>query len=282
MDKPAAPACGRMDTMSAQLTLPGLPARLNRSWRQLAAGFCFLIFWLCAIVVGTLLIPAARLFARGPARRAAVSRAIIRGGMRLFWWTMLTLRLFRCEIRGLEHLRGERILVVANHPTLIDAVLLLGLVEDAVVVAKRALAENPITGPAVSAAGYIVNSEGPALVAEAAQTFARGGRVLVFPESTRTPPGSPVRLQRGAANIAVRTGCKVVAVTIRVSNPLLYKGAPWHAMPLEMPRFDVEVQPPFEVGEIVAAHDSLALAARDLNDRLQRFYDTEMAASGAA
>jgi hypothetical protein len=35
------------------------------------------------------------------------------------------------------------------------------------------------------------------------------------------------------------------------------------------------------VGGIVAAHESLALAARDLNERLQQFYDTEMAASGA-
>ncbi|HUL65064.1 MAG TPA: lysophospholipid acyltransferase family protein, partial [Burkholderiaceae bacterium] len=204
------------------------------------------------------------------------------GGMRLFWRTMLILRLFDCEVRGAEHLAGERLLIISNHPTLIDAVLLLGLIRNAVVVAKPALAESLVTGPAVAAAGYIVNTEGPALVAAAAQTFARGGRVLIFPESTRTPPGQPVRLQRGAANIAVRTGCRVVVVTIRVSNPLLYKGAAWHEMPLEMPRFDVEVRPPFEVGEIVAAHESLALAARDLNDRLQELYDTEMAAGGAA
>jgi 1-acyl-sn-glycerol-3-phosphate acyltransferase len=234
------------------------------------------------MVVGSLLIPLARLLTPGAERRQAVSRSIIRGGMRLFWRTMLVLRLFRCEVRGLEFLSGDRLLVVANHPTLIDAVLLLGLVKDAVVVAKRALAENPVTGPAVTAAGYIVNADGPVLVAQAARTFARGGRVLVFPESTRTPPGQPVRLQRGAANIAVRTGCRVVMVTIRVSNPLLYKGAAWHEMPLEMPRFEVEIRPPFEVGEIVAAHDSLALAARELNDRLQQFYDTEMAAGGAA
>jgi len=268
--------------MDIEMTLPGLPARLNRHWRQLAAGFSFVVFGVGAMVVGSLLIPIARLLTPGAERRQAVSRSIIRGGMRLFWRTMLVLRLFRCEVRGLEFLSGDRLLVVANHPTLIDAVLLLGLVKDAVVVAKRALAENPVTGPAVTAAGYIVNADGPVLVAQAARTFARGGRVLVFPESTRTPPGQPVRLQRGAANIAVRTGCRVVMVTIRVSNPLLYKGAAWHEMPLEMPRFEVEIRPPFEVGEIVAAHDSLALAARELNDRLQQFYDTEMAASGAA
>jgi 1-acyl-sn-glycerol-3-phosphate acyltransferase len=268
--------------MEIEMTLPGLPARLNRHWRQVAAGFCFVVFGIGATLVGSVVIPLALLFTRGAERRQAVSRAVIRGGMWAFWRLMLILRLFRCEVRGLEHLNGERLLIVANHPTLIDAVLLLSLVRDAVVVAKRSLAENPVTGPAVMAAGYIVNGEGPALVAEAARTFARGGRVLVFPESTRTLPGQPVRLQRGAANIAVRTGCRVVAVTIRVSNPLLYKGAAWYEMPLEIPRFEVEARPPFEVEEIVAAHESLALAARDLNDRLQQLYDTEMAASGAA
>jgi 1-acyl-sn-glycerol-3-phosphate acyltransferase len=268
--------------MLVEMNPAALAARLNRHWRQLAAGFSFIVFGVGAMLVGSIIIPVARLFTRGAARREQVSRAIIRGGMRLFWRAMLILRLFRCDLRGIEHLTGERLLIVANHPTLIDAVLLLGLVKDAVVVAKPSLAANPVTGPAVAAAGYIVNAEGPALVAAAAQVFARGGCVLVFPESTRTPPGQPVRLQRGAANIAVRTSCRVVAVTIRVSNPLLFKGAAWHEMPLDLPRFDVEVRQPFEVGEIVAAHDSLALAARELNDRLQQLYDTEMAASGAA
>jgi len=268
--------------MAAEMPLPTLPSRLNRHWRQLAAGFCFIVFGVGALVVGSLIIPAARLFTPGAERRRAVSRSVIRGGMRAFWRTMLILRLFRCDVRGLEHLDADRVLIIANHPTLIDAVLLLGLIKDAVVVAKRELAENLVTGPAVAAAGYIVNADGPAMIAEAARVFARGGRVLVFPESTRTPPGGLVRVQRGAANIAVRTGCRVVTVTIRVSNPLLYKGAAWHEMPLELPRFEVEVKAPFEVGGIIAAHESLALAARDLNERLQEFYDTEMAASGAA
>lgn len=268
--------------MGPEGAAPGLGARLHRRWRQLAAGFCFLVFGCGAVVVGSLVLPAVRLIERDPERRQRTSRAVIRGGMRAFWRTMLVLRLFRCRVHGAAHLAAERILVVANHPTLIDAVLLLSLVENASVVAKPSLAANLLTGPAVRAAGYIVNAEGPALVAEAAGEFARGGRLLLFPETTRTPPGGPIRLQRGAANIAVRTGCRVVAVTIRVSNPLLYKGAAWHAMPLELPRFDIDVRAPFEVAEVVAANDSLALAARDLNDRLQQLYDTEIAPSGAA
>jgi len=32
----------------------------------------------------------------------------------------------------------------------------------------------------------------------------------------------------------------------------------------KLPRFEVEIRPPFEVGEIVAAHESMALAAREI------------------
>jgi len=261
---------------------PSLAGRLQRRWRQLAAGFAFLAFGVGALVVGGLVLPALKLSERDPLRRQRASRAVIRRGMGWFWHGMVGLGLFRCTVRGAEHLAADRILIVANHPTLIDAVLLLGLVENACVVAKPSLAANPVTRPAVRAAGYIVSAEGPVLVAEAARELGQEGRLILFPESTRTPPGGPIRLQRGAANIAVRTGCRVVAVTIRVSNPLLYKGAAWHQMPMSLPRFDVDIRAPIEVAEVVAAHDSLALAARDLNDRLQQLYDTEIAASGAA
>jgi hypothetical protein len=168
--------------MLVEMNPAALAARLNRHWRQLAAGFSFIVFGVGAMLVGSIIIPVARLFTRGSVRREQVSRAIIRGGMRLFWRAMLILRLFRCDLRGIEHLTGERLLIVANHPTLIDAVLLLGLVKDAVVVAKPSLAANPVTGPAVAAAGYIVNAEGPALVAAAAQVFPRA------PERRRASP----------------------------------------------------------------------------------------------
>ncbi|HUL64292.1 MAG TPA: hypothetical protein VLW55_06720, partial [Burkholderiaceae bacterium] len=61
------------------MTLPGLPARLHRSWRQLAAGVCFVAFAVGAMVVGSVIIPVARLLAPGVERRRDVSRAVIRG-----------------------------------------------------------------------------------------------------------------------------------------------------------------------------------------------------------
>jgi 1-acyl-sn-glycerol-3-phosphate acyltransferase len=268
--------------MASETGVAGLAARLNRLWRQAASAVSFLIFGLSAAVFGLVLVPLVRLLVRDLGRRQRVVRSGVQLGMYAFWRLMTFFGLFRYELHGTEHLSERGVLIVANHPTLIDAVLLLGIVEDAAVVAKQALAASPITGATVAAAGYVVNDDGPAMVEAAARELARPGRVLVFPESTRTPRGGPVRLQRGAANIAVRTGCRVVVVTIRVSHPLLYKGAAWYDMPMAVPHFEVRVLPPFDVGPIVAAHESIALAARELNERLQRLYDSEMVARESA
>jgi 1-acyl-sn-glycerol-3-phosphate acyltransferase len=261
---------------------PSLGERLHRRWRQLASGLCFSIFGLFGLLYSVVLIPLAAVWMRDPQARRRRARGLIRAAMHGFWRTMQALGLFRCTVVGAEHLTAPGILIVANHPTLIDAVLLLGLIDNGACVAKRALARNRITGPALKAAGYIVSDDGPAMVEAAARELAQGGRLLVFPESTRTPLGGPLIFQRGAANIAARTGCRVVTVTIRVSEPLLYKGAPWYRMPMRVPRFDVRVQPGFETTAVVARSGNPALAARDLNARLQAIFETELGAGGPA
>lgn len=247
-------------------------AQLNRRWRQIASGLCFLLFGSGALTLGVLAPPVLKLFVRDPRRRQQRMRALIRGGMRFFWGCMRAVGVLSYSVRGAEHLAQPRLVVVANHPTLVDAVLLLGLIDNAVCIAKEALGRNPFVGPALRAAGYIINDDATAMTEAARAALQGGARLLVFPESTRTKPGAPVRFQRGAAQIAVRAESRVATVTIRVSQPFLHKGTSWHDMPPAVPHFDVEVQPPIEVAPIVSASRSPALAARELNQRMQQSY----------
>lgn len=256
--------------------------RTNRLWRQVAAAVSFALFGISAALLSLVLAPLLRLFVRDPDRRQRLMRVSIRCACGWFWAVMRALRLFDCRVAGAEHLRRDRIIVIANHPTLIDAILLLSLVENAVVIAKSALSRNLFVGPLLRAAGYVVNDDGVAMLDAASLALAQGGRVVIFPESSRTPTDGTIRLRRGAAQLAIRTGCPVVAITIRVSSPLLYKGAAWHQMPLDRPRFDVVVCPAQEIAPFRQSDRPVALAARELNERLQRFYETELSRSGCA
>ena len=96
------------------------------------------------------------------------------------------------RIDGAEILRQERgCLVVANHPTLIDYVLLASVMPETDCLVKSALLKNPFLGGVVRAADYLINSEAETLLPRCQQRLAQGDTILIFPEGTRTKPGYP-------------------------------------------------------------------------------------------
>ena len=106
--------------------------------------------------------------------------------MRTYVGSMRALRLIDLEVIGLERVPAPGSLLVANHPSLIDALILLGHVEDGVVVAKRSLQVNPFTWGGIRGADYVVNADPQALIDECRARIAAGETLILFPECTRT------------------------------------------------------------------------------------------------
>jgi 1-acyl-sn-glycerol-3-phosphate acyltransferase len=150
-------------------------------------------------------------------------------------------------VHGIERLRERGRLIVANHPTLIDVVMLVSLMPEVDCIVKRGLWRNPFLRWPVIWASYIPNSEGEELIEGCAATLKRGNSLLVFPEGTRTVPGKQMRMQRGAAHIALAADAQILPVTVTCEPVTLFKGNPWYRVPER--RFHMKVV----VGEPVAA-----------------------------
>jgi 1-acyl-sn-glycerol-3-phosphate acyltransferase len=167
-------------------------------------------------------------------------------------------------------------LIVANHPSLIDALILLGHVKGAVVVAKRSLEVNPFTWGAIRGADYAVNADALSLIDECCARIAAGESLVLFPECTRTADDGVIRLRRGAAHIAVRSGCPVIPVTIELSEPLLNKKSRWWLAPKVRPTVRVVGHPPIDPAQFLHGDRSVSLAARRLTEHLRQFYISEL------
>ncbi len=195
--------------------------RAMRFARSILCAAFFLLFGVGGLVFSfMLLFP----FPKPVARRA------LKGAFRFFVWLGRVTRLFRVDVAPadrqiLSALRGS--VVVANHLTLIDAVILLAVVGDSVCVTKKAVSRNPFMR-AVARNVLIVN-ERPLGVLNCAQRYlADGVNVIVFPEGTRTPASAPVRVfRRGAAHMALRSGAPVEAISISCDPLVLGKRQPW-------------------------------------------------------
>lgn len=215
---------------------------LNRLWRQLATGFSFLIFGVGGLVLTLIVMPASLLIVDGP-RRERLVKYLIHRCFRLFTGMMAKLGVLTVEFHHLERLDRPGQLVIANHPTLIDVVFLISFMPRADCVVKSSLLRNPFTRGPVKAARYIANDDPDAVIKAAGESFARGNSLIVFPEGTRTTPSQKIELQRGAANIAIRTGQNLRPVTIECAPLTLTKNTPWYRVPER--RFHMK----FQVGD---------------------------------
>lgn len=209
------------------LTLSSPPGRL---WRGIATAVSFTAFGIGGVLLGVLL-PLLTLLIRDDARCQRLARSVIHHCMRGFVGLMRGLGVLDYQLSECERLQRPGLLVLANHPTLIDVVFLLALIPHADCVVKGRLARNIFTRGPIRAAGYITNSEPETVLDAARDSLARGNALILFPEGTRSVPGRALKFRRGAANIALRTPSDITPVLIDCQPSTLTKGEPWYHIP---------------------------------------------------
>ncbi|WP_454766318.1 lysophospholipid acyltransferase family protein [Cupriavidus campinensis] len=255
--------------------------RIDRAWRVCATGFCFSSFGVGGLLLRVLVFPVLALLPWSEPTRQRVCRDVIHHAFRLFLWLMRTVGVIRYEIRHAERLRRHGLLIVANHPSLIDVVFLMALARRADCVVKSGLARNPFTRGPVLATGWVRNDGGAAMVDDCIASLRAGNNLIIFPEGTRTRPGQPLQLQRGAANVAVRGGFALTPVVIRCEPPTLTKGEKWYHVPVRRPRFVIDVRPDVPPAEWVTPGTDDAMAVRQLTHSLSEFFSREIRRAGA-
>ncbi len=246
--------------------------RLNRAWRVLGTGLSFLAFGVGGLLLGLLVFPAINLLVRHRARRRRWARRLVQLSFASHLELMRRLGVLTYEVRGRDRLQREGLLILANHPTLIDVVFLVSLLPNADCVVKSALARNPFTRGAVRGAGYVFNDDGAGLVDDCIQAVHGGGNLVIFPEGTRSPREGTPRLQRGAANIAVRGKLNVTPVRLSCQPMTLGKGEKWYRVPARRFHVVVDVQEDIEIAPFLNGVQGEALAARHLTEHLTAYF----------
>ena len=252
----------------ARKTLP-LTQRINKLWRVLATGFCFSIFGLGALCLTFIVFPVMTLSAKNQHQREMRVQSIIQRSFAFFSHTMRFFGAIDYSFEGVESLQQDRnCLVIANHPSLIDYVLIASRLPQCDCLVKAAIWHNPFMKGIVKAAGYIPNRDPENLLDDCSERLQDGNVLLVFPEGTRTSPGKPSKLQRGAAQIAVRTETDLRLIHITVEPSFLTKEKKWYQVPDTKPFFRVAIKSKIAIEPFLQHADSPTSAARHLNRHL--------------
>jgi 1-acyl-sn-glycerol-3-phosphate acyltransferase len=189
---------------------------------------------------------------------------------------MFVMGVLTYDVRDYEALNKPGQIILANHPSLLDVVFLIAFIQRADCVVKSSLLSNPFTMGAMRMAGYIANENPEQVVLQTAESLKRGNSLIIFPEGTRTTPGVPLKMKRGAANIALQSKGLITPVIIRCQPTTLTKQHKWYNIPHK--RFHVELipQPNLPIDEF-HQEPLKSFSSRKLTRFLENYFIKELA-----
>nr|WP_246261945.1 lysophospholipid acyltransferase family protein [Azoarcus taiwanensis] len=189
----------------------------------------------------------------------------------------------RLELQNAEALRScGNALIFANHPSYLDVVIMLSLMPRSSCIVNSRLWRSPFYGAVVRSAGYIRNDAPETLIEHGVSVLDRGEPLIVFPEGTRSTPGAPLRMQRGAAHIALHSGRDIVPVILTCDPPTLTKGAPWYRIPMQAFTYRLRVLPAIRVADHIDTTQPHSLGARHLTQFLEQLFTVELQTNARA
>ena len=211
-------------------TLAARTAWWPLAWLALQAHL--LLLGLMSIVGSMVALVLYPLLPRAAGRR--FGRALIAHGYRVFWRIAAASGMLRLHADVLDTLRDEGgLIIIANHPSMLDALMLVARLPKSACIMKASLVHNPFLGPGARLARYIRNDSAYGMVQQAVQDLRSGGQLVMFPEGTRTtqPPINP--FHPSFTLIARHAQVPIQTVFIDTDSPYLGKGWPlWRLPPL--------------------------------------------------
>ncbi len=127
---------------------------------------------------------------------------------------------------------GGPFVVVANHQSILDILLLSRMPREMKWVAKEELFRIPWIGTMLRMSGDIAIRRGDAesggeALSRARTYLARGMSVMIFPEGTRSRTGALLPFKSGAFRLALDAGVRVLPVAVHGTARGMPKGGPW-------------------------------------------------------
>lgn len=227
-----------------------LALQLRRGVRLWLTAVAFAGFIIGAVFLSWVAVPLLQLRRRDPATLRRACQHLVQQGFRTFHAYLAWARLLQIHTLTIPADSIPRpCVIIANHPTMVDATAILASFEDTVCVVKRPLFQGWAIGRLLRACWYIDNDArgglSGGLVLPAAQArLSQGTSVLIFPEGTRSLAGLGLRrFKRGAFEIAMRAQVPIVPILLYCDPPILAKEDAWYRVPLRVPELHLQLLP---------------------------------------
>jgi 1-acyl-sn-glycerol-3-phosphate acyltransferase len=203
--------------------------RLRFSFRRLFQGFLFyvLLLHLAAMSLTWNFVCLLMYPFLSRQQGVVIGRAAISSVYRGFWACAQWLGLMRIDYKALDVLdKDGGLIIAANHPSMLDAMLVIARVPRGICIMKASLMRNPFLGAGARLARYIRNEPPRGMIRSCISNLQAGGQLVLFPEGTRTIRAPINHFRPGVTLIAQMAQVPIQTVIIKSESLYLGKGWP--------------------------------------------------------
>ena len=153
-----------------------------------------------------------------------VSRRIVRYGFRAYLGALHWFGQMHFDLKDLDGLDEEGpLILIANHPSLLDAVMLLSCSNKATCVLKASLLQNPLYGVGARMARYVSNEDPRRMIEDGSRELQHGALFILFPEGGRTREFPLSELSSACILLSKQSQAPIQTVILEFSTPYLGK-----------------------------------------------------------
>lgn len=133
----------------------------------------------------------------------------------------VVLNLIKIEKHGVKQVKGK--IIVATHPTFIDILILIGIYDNSLCIAKKELLNNIFLKNIIKNVYIPNNIELDEFKNICTKTLNDGYNIIIFPTGTRTVEGEEIKIHKGSAAVQIASGADILPVKIVCDYPVLQK-----------------------------------------------------------
>lgn len=262
--------------------------RLPRFVRVPLMAVLFFFFFTGCPVIALVLIPLLRLFSKNPRR---LTTTLLNRGLRFIIRVARFMGIVDFDDPRLppEVDRSAPYVMISNHPTFVDMLLLLGSFDEMTCVTSGRWSRHWALGRLLRATSYLPGPgsgrpESENMLESMVAHLKAGHPLLIFPEGKRSEQEKLRRFRRGAVEAATRAGVPIVPLFLAIDRPYLTKEVPIWRPPSPSPVYSFEwfdvIDPAAFDGDARAIHRHVEALYKE-RFALQRAYQRSLSGHAA-
>ena len=187
-----------------------------------------------------------------------------------FLWLLKKTEVITLKIQDIEKIKNiKNSIIVSTHPSILDIVILMSIIPNSTCFVAKKLTKNPFFKGMVELLFVVETDSINEWLDNSLKHLNNGMNLIIFPMGTRHAPNEELKIKRGAALIAQKSGVDIVALDIQTDVKFLCAHQPIYDAGTKPVEFNVNYLEKINTKEYLEKYKDEVTFKKELTNKIK-------------